>query len=185
MLAWITSLDFTLLDALQTSCASPALDCLMPFITNAGNMGIIWAFIGCGLLLSPRYRRFGIGIFIALGLSFVLGSLILKPLVGRIRPFEMNPAIQLLIPAPTDSSFPSGHTMAAFAAATVLCFIPRKPLVKIAALAGAALIALSRLYLYVHYPSDVLAGMALGVACGLAAWLIIQRCIPANLELHP
>ena len=188
ILAWITSLDFALLDAIQRSCTSPTLDFLMPLITNAGNMGMIWALAGCALLLSPRYRKFGIGIFVALGLSLIIGSLLLKPLVGRVRPFDINTGINLLIPAPTDLSFPSGHTMAAFAAATVLCCIPHKPLVKIVALSGATLIAISRLYLYVHYPSDVVGGVVLGVSCGLAAWYITQKIVmqPGTLQnRHP
>lgn len=175
MLAWVTAQDFAILDAIQALCASPTLDAVMPVITTLGNFGAIWALIGCGLLLSPRYRKFGIGIFVALGLSLIIGSLIMKPLFGRMRPFNSNPSIALLIPGPTDSSFPSGHTMSAFAAATVLCFIPRKPPVKIAALTGAALIAASRLYLYVHYPTDILGGIVFGIACGLIAWFIVQK----------
>ena len=93
------------------------------------------------------------------------GNMILKPLVARMRPFTVNTAIELLIPPPTDFSFPSGHTYASFASATAICRNNRK--IGVPALILASLIAFSRLYLYVHYPSDVLGGAVVGLA---AAW---------------
>ena len=102
----------------------------------------------------------------ALVLDMVLCNGILKPLVGRARPFTANPSIQLLVSKPADYSFPSGHTAAAFAAVSALFFAGEKKIWK-GALVLAVLIAFSRLYLYVHYPTDVLGGAVVGA---FAAW---------------
>jgi undecaprenyl-diphosphatase len=103
----------------------------------------------------------GIMLLGSLLLCFLLGNLLLKPLVGRIRPCDIHSSIPLLIARPTDYSFPSGHTMSSFAAANIIFHANVE--LGIAAYILALLIAFSRLYLYVHYPSDVLAGMILGL----------------------
>ena len=114
----------------------------------------------------------------ALVLDMVLCNGILKPLVGRARPFTANPSIQLLVSKPADYSFPSGHTAAAFAAVSALFFAGEKKIWK-GALVLAVLIAFSRLYLYVHYPTDVLAGVLVGSICGYAGNWMIKK-IPAK-----
>ena len=91
-------------------------------------------------------------------------QLLLKPIIARPRPFTFRPELTLLVKAPRDFSFPSGHTAASFAAASALLFSKAKGWIP--AMVLAALIALSRLYLYVHYPTDVLAGVVVGVLCG-------------------
>ena len=122
------------------------------------------------LLLRKRDRWVGVSVALALVLDLVCCNLILKPLVDRVRPFAVNTAVELLTAPPLDASFPSGHTAASFAAAFALKASGSrlwKP-----ALVLAAAIAFSRLYLYVHWPSDVLFGAVLGTALGYAgAWL--------------
>lgn len=102
--------------------------------------------------------------------SAVVGNLILKNLVARSRPFSLNTTVNLLISAPTDYSFPSGHTMASFVAAMILYHTDKR--LGIPALMLAFLIAFSRLYLYVHFPSDVIAGALIGAAIGHTVWVV-------------
>lgn len=102
--------------------------------------------------------------------------LILKNLFARIRPCDVNTQIQLLIARPDDFSFPSGHTAASFAAVAALYFSGERKLWK-PALVIACFIALSRLYLYVHYPTDILGGILVGIAAGYAGYIIIRQCI--------
>ena len=100
-------------------------------------------------------------------------NMILKPLIGRVRPFAVNPLVELLVAAPLDASFPSGHTAVSFAAVFALK-ASGSPLWK-PALVLASVIAFSRLYLYVHWPTDVLAGMLLGAALGQLAGLVVKK----------
>ena len=100
-------------------------------------------------------------------MGLLLGEIALKNIICRPRPFQDMPGIPLLIPPPSGYSFPSGHSCASFAAATIIFLKDRRP--GAAALALAALIAFSRVFLFVHYPTDVLAGSLLGVLCALAA----------------
>ena len=92
----------------------------MPFITSLGNSGMIWIALALILMLIPKTRKTGFVVAVSLILEVICCNLILKPFVGRIRPCDVNPAIQLLIPRPTDYSFPSGHAGASFAATAAL-----------------------------------------------------------------
>jgi undecaprenyl-diphosphatase len=170
----LLSFDFTILNFIYDHFRSGILDILMPIITTLGSGGMIWIALAIVLLISRRYRNAGIAIVIALVLDVIVCNVILKPLVARIRPFDLNTAVQLLIARPTDYSFPSGHTAASFAATSALYFCQQrfwKP-----ALVLAILISFSRLYLYVHYPSDVLAGAVLGIIIGYLGVRVAAFC---------
>ncbi len=156
--------DFTVLNFIYGHFRSELLDFLMPIITVLGNGGLIWIALAAILLVSRQTRWVGAAMLLALILDVVVCNLILKPLVGRIRPFDVNRAVQLLIKRPTDYSFPSGHTAASFAATFALYFSRRR--LWIPAFVLALLISFSRLYLYVHYPSDILAGILVGALMG-------------------
>lgn len=156
-------MELRFLDWLQT-LRTPWLDAIMVTATNLGNGGILWIIGAAALMAHPKTRKAGVAVAISLVLELVFCNLILKPLFARPRPFEINTAVSLLISRPSDYSFPSGHTGAAFAAASALFF--RKNHWWIPAGLLAAMIGFSRLYLYVHYPSDVLAGAMLGVMLG-------------------
>lgn len=165
----IQQADFAILRWIQDTLRCGALDFLLPKITLLGDAGAVWLAAALGMLLVKKYRRCGLTIAAGLALCFLLGNLILKPLVARPRPCWLDAGVQLLIPMETDYSFPSGHTLASFAAATILSKRDRR--FGYAAFPLAGLIGFSRLYLYVHFPSDVLFGAALGAAIGLfAAW---------------
>ena len=105
--------------------------------------------------------------------ELLLCNVILKPAAARPRPFEVNMGVRLLIEAPKDFSFPSGHTGASFAAAAALFFAGSRGWIPVGILA--VLIGFSRLYLYVHYPSDVLAGALLGIAAGWFACRLVRK----------
>ena len=166
----ILQLDNVILNWIAEHLHNPFSDAVMPWITALGNVGILWIVTAVILLFLPKWRKAGVQMLLALGVATLIGSAVLKPLIGRIRPFEANGFKDLLISAPKDYSFPSGHPAASFAAALVLFHRSRK--LGTAAWITALLIAFSRLYLYVHYPTDVLAGAVLGCLSGAAGiWL--------------
>jgi undecaprenyl-diphosphatase len=157
LISTIQQTDFAILDFIQKNLHLQILDKTMPYISFIGNAGAVWILITVTLLLSKKNRKIGLVMAISLILCLIIGNVTLKHLVARIRPFNIHTEIVLLISHPTDFSFPSGHTMSSFAAATVLLLYNKKW--GIWAIILAILIAFSRLYLYVHYPSDVLAEM--------------------------
>lgn len=158
--------EFAILDWIQENLRCEFLDALMPAVSRLSDHGEIWILLALVLLVSKRYRHVGVSVAMALILDLICCNLILKPLIGRARPFSVNPAAELLIAPPLDASFPSGHTAASFAAATALWTTSKSPWMGIPAMALAILTAFSRLYLYVHWPSDVLGGAVLGIALG-------------------
>ena len=176
----ILSAELGFLDWIQANLRSDLLDGLMPVVTALGDGGILWIVTAAVLLLIPKHRKTGAAIAAALVLEAICCNVLLKPLVARVRPCGVNTAVQLLIPRPDDFSFPSGHTGAAFAAVGAM-FASRDRL-WIPALLLAALIAFSRLYLYVHYPTDVLAGAALGTLCALGVLAVFHKLALPHLS---
>lgn len=166
-------MELRFLDFLQT-IHTPLLDKILAFITSLGNAGIIWIVLAVVLLILPKTRKTGIIVVAALLADLVLCNLILKNLVARVRPYDVNTAIAILIKKPLDFSFPSGHTAASFAAMTAL-FLAKMKKAWIAALILAVLIAFSRLYFYVHYPTDVLGGAVVGILSGIIGYAIVEK----------
>jgi undecaprenyl-diphosphatase len=167
------SFELSILDFIQTHLQCGFLDTVIPFITKLGDGGILWIIGTVVMLLIPKTRRLGAAMAVSLALEIVCCNIILKPLVARIRPCDVNTAFSLLIAHPTDYSFPSGHTGASFSAAAALYF--GKSCLWIPAGVIAVLIAFSRLYLYVHYPSDVLAGALFGIMLGWLGNFTVRR----------
>ena len=159
-------MDLAILQAIQEHLAHPVLDVALSWITNLGQAAAIWIVVGIVMLCSRKYRFWGMVLLASLAAVGLLNELALKFLVARPRPFVVNPAIELLVPEPSGYSFPSGHTGSAFAAATVLSFSPLARGWKISAWVLAFILAFSRLYLQVHFPTDVLAGAVLGMLYG-------------------
>ena len=173
---YIYNIDIGILDWIQSTIKCSFLDFIMPIITSLGNSGMIWIVICSILLINKKQRKYGIILSLALILCFLVGNIFLKPLVGRIRPFDVNTTIELLIRKPLDFSFPSGHTMSSFAAATVLMYMNKR--IGLISLFLATMIAFSRLYLYVHYPSDVLVGGIIGILLGILSikiYLLLKK----------
>lgn len=166
-------MELRFLDFLQT-IHTPLLDKILAFITSLGNAGIIWIGLAVVLLILPKTRKEGIIVAAALLVDLILCNLILKNLVARVRPYDVNTAIAVLIKKPLDFSFPSGHTAASFAAMTAL-FLAKMKKAWIVALILAVLIAFSRLYFYVHYPTDVLGGVVVGILSGVLGHVIVEK----------
>lgn len=166
------NIEFSILDFIQNHMRTAFGDIVMPMISKLGNGGFIWLCSAGVMCIFPKYRKYGIITLTALALDVLLCNAILKPLVARMRPFTVNTDIELLINAPKDFSFPSGHTAASFSAAFALLFSKNK--LWIPSIILAALIAFSRLYLYVHYPTDVFAGILLGLIVGITANIICK-----------
>ena len=154
--------DWGILHWIQNTIACPFLDAVVPKLTMLGNAGIIWILAGLALLCSKKYRRQGALVLMGLLAGLLVGNIVLKNLVARPRPCWLDPSVQLLIASPTDYSFPSGHTLSSTIAATILTKTDRR--FGYAAIPLAVLIALSRLYLYVHYPTDVIFSIIVGTA---------------------
>lgn len=156
--------ELSLLEFIAEHMHCGILDYLMPVISGLGDLGIFWIVLALVLLSLPQDRARGAQVGLAVILSGIVCNLLLKNLVARPRPFEFQPLLDLIVAAPHDFSFPSGHTTASFAAATVLVLSGWKA-APVAVLV-AVLIAFSRLYLNVHFPTDVLAGVLTGMAVG-------------------
>lgn len=175
--SWAVSFDLPILDWIQANLANPVLDFLMPWITLLGDAGIFWMICAGVLLFTKKYRRIGIGMAIAMAMGLLVCNIILKPAVGRIRPYDLQEnlgvTINLLIEKQHDFSFPSGHTIASFEACTVILLGSKK--LGIPATLLAILIAFSRLYLYVHYPTDVIASIILGTLFGVIGYLVAGK----------
>ena len=158
--------ELAVLDWIQTHLRCGFLDAVLPVISWTCDHGEIWILLAAVLLFWKKHRRTGVSVSFALILDLICCNMILKPLVGRIRPFAVNTAVELLTAPPADASFPSGHTAASFAAVFAL-WASGSPLWKPAAVL-ASVIAFSRLYLYVHWPTDVLGGILVGAVAGWA-----------------
>ena len=163
------SFDLPILDWIQAHLQSGFMDKFMPFITKFGDHGLFWMIVAAVLFIIPKTRKTGLGMAIAMMIGLLVCNVTLKPLVGRIRPYdlqaELGITIQLLGERMHDFSFPSGHTIASFEAAVVMLKNSKK--LGIPAMILAVLITFSRLYLYVHYPTDVIASIILGTLFAL------------------
>ena len=165
--------ELAILDFIAEHLRCGFLDFLMPKITLLGDAGIFWIILALVLLIPKRTRKTGLMMAVALTLGLLVCNITIKPLVARIRPYDVKGIAPYLAEIQKDFSFPSGHTTASFEGATVIACRHRKW--GIPACILAALIAFSRMYLYVHYPTDILVGLILGVAFGLLGVYIVNK----------
>ena len=172
MLETLLNLDGGFLLFLQESVRNPILDNIMIFITSLGNGGMIWIAATIALLIPKKTRKAGVVSAVALLGSLIINNNIVKNIVQRPRPFVTFTDLQIIIPTPSEFSFPSGHTSSSFAAAAVFYrHLPKKLGIPSVILAG--LIGFSRLYVGVHYPTDVIAGVIMGILLSyLAEYLV-------------
>ena len=186
--ALAVSFDLPILDWIAANLRCPVLDEQMPIITLLGDAGIFWIAVAVLFIFTKKYRKIGIGMMFALMMGLVICNIWLKPTIARIRPYDFQlqyfaKEIPLLAGGMHDFSFPSGHTIASFEAAVVILLGNKK--LGIPAMILACLIAFSRLYLYVHYPTDVIVSVILGSILALIGWYLAQKVmekLPAKLK---
>lgn len=152
--------EFSILYALQ-EIHNPVLDKIMLFITSLGDDGLFWIAIGVICLAFKKHRKMGLQLLISMLCTFILGNLIIKNLVARPRPCDIDTAVTLLLSRPHGHSFPSGHSINSMVAAVALFLNNKK--IGIPAVIIATMIGFTRLYLFVHFPTDVLAGFAIAI----------------------
>ena len=172
----IQNWDVSVLNWIQDNIVCPFLNVFFSLVTHLGDGGIFWICVAVLMLFFKRTRKAGITMGVALVLGLIIGNGILKNVFGRVRPYDLEGARmlkdQLLVKAPSDASFPSGHTLASFESAVVLMIRDKR--FGIPALVIAVSVALSRLYLYIHFPTDVIAGALLGTVNALLAVVIVN-----------
>lgn len=167
-------LDGNILLFIQEFFRNPVLTPIMKVITTLGNDGLIWILFTLLLLAIPRTRRVGCMLTAALLGTLLINNIILKNLVARTRPYEVVEGLTYLVKKPSDFSFPSGHAGCAFSAACIMFRrLPKR--YGVSALVLAIFISLSRLYVGVHYPSDVLFGVISGIVISYAAEAVVKR----------
>ena len=172
-------MEFEILYAIN-NLHNPILDKIMIAITSLGNAGLLWIGIAIGLLFVKKTRKCGIVMLISLVLGLIIGNGLLKNLIARQRPCWIDENIKFLIPNPQDYSFPSGHTLASFEAAVMIYLHNKKW--GIISLILAVAIAFSRMYLFVHFPTDILAGMLLGTGISLAVYYGYKKIKSIKVE---
>ena len=170
--------DLPILEWIAANLYCPFLDAVMPVITLLGDAGIFWIALAALCLFFPKTRKMGLSMGASLIIGLLVCNVLLKPLVGRIRPYDyqlqnFGKEIQLLVAAQHDFSFPSGHTIASFEAATAILLHNKK--LGIPAMVLAVLISFSRLYLYVHYPTDVLTSVVLGIGIAFLGCFLVKK----------
>ncbi len=178
----ITAIDFYILIWIQEHLRCAALDWFFPAVSQLGNGGTVWIVIAVVFLFFRKTRRFGICMLVCLAVNAILGEKIIKPLVCRERPCTLRPIADMLIARPSSYSFPSGHSASSFTAATALFLNHRR--FGIAAYILAACIAFSRLYCYVHFPTDVLCGILLGVCVAYAVTTLLKKRLFHTFVIH-
>lgn len=156
--------DEEILYLINKHCKNRILDKVMPFVTALGNLGMIWIILAILMMRKADYRKIGIIVLVTLAFTTFMGEGIIKHIVKRKRPFIGKKNKELLIKEPSSFSFPSGHTASSFAVAVV--FLKSNSNISTVIVLIALSIAFSRLYLKVHYPSDVIGGIILGLICG-------------------
>lgn len=176
---WLQNWDVSVLNWLQEHMANPILDGFFAFVTHLGDEGILWIALAVIFLFFKKTRKMGITMGVALLLGLILGNGVLKNVIGRVRPYNLEGAYgsiigvdDLLVGQPGDKSFPSGHTLGSFEAALAMLYYDRR--FGIPAVVLAAMIAFSRMYLYLHYPTDIMGGVVLAVINVILAVLIVN-----------
>lgn len=173
MFSWVNAIDEAILLFVQDNLRTPALTFIMRLFSRIGDAGIGWIVLGVLLLVFARTRRRGAAMLGALATEYVLCDLVIKKLVLRPRPYLIISQLELLVAQESSTSFPSGHSASSFACAYMLTRLFGKK--GAWAYLPAALIAISRIYVGVHYPSDVVAGVLFGTLVGVVMYPLLRR----------
>lgn len=171
---WILQIDGEILLWIQNNLRKEFLNPLVMFITSLGNAGVFWLALCILFLFLPKYKKIGLQGLLAILIGFIITNLWLKNVTARVRPYEMIDGLYLIGKKANDFSFPSGHSTCSMAASVVLFTkLPRRQ--GIFALALGLMICASRLYIGIHYPTDVLAGMLIGTMSAFLAMRILKE----------
>lgn len=180
----ILQLDQNILLFIQEYIRHDWMDWFWKGVTHLGDFGIFWILLTIVLLIPKKTRKAGLASALALIIGTLITNVAIKNVVARVRPYEVIQELELMIEKQKDFSFPSGHTCESFASAFAIykCkeVFPKKW--RIAAMVLATLIALSRLYVGVHYPTDVLGGLIVGLFSGWAGWKIEELIMKKRAE---
>lgn len=168
----ITALDLSILDFIHNTLSNPIMDLIMTCLTYSIEYGAMAILVFIVMMCIKKMRKTGFAVMGATLSVMLFGELILKHIVCRSRPFVINGAIELIIKAPSGFSFPSSHTATCFAMATAIYLFHKR--LGIIAYIYASLVAFSRMYFYVHYPSDIFGGVILGICCGIGAVALVK-----------
>lgn len=169
----IFNFDAAILLWLQNSLRNPVMNPVMVFITHLGDKGLLWIVLTLTMLAFKKTRRTGVTSAISMVIGLIVVNLVLKNWIARIRPYELIEGLQLMIEKQHDFSFPSGHATNSLACAWVIFRCMDKKY-GVPALVLALLISFSRLYVAVHYPTDVIVGIVIGILAAQAAIAIVK-----------
>lgn len=169
----INSFDAVILEWVQNNLHNTFTDTVLPLITHLGDAGMLWISIAIVLLCFRKTRTTGVLVLITMLFTYLTGEVLLKNLISRPRPCHLFPEVPLLISRPDSFSFPSGHTASSITAAVMLFLRHKKAAWP--ALILAALIAFSRIFLFVHYPTDILGGILLGTVFAVVIYFGYKR----------
>ena len=168
-MAW----ELSFLHMLESIHDGGIVDGIMILLSTLGNAGILWIAISLILLIPNRARKVGLQTIIAMLVTFIVGNLILKNIIHRARPYVVDPTLQLLIAKPSEYSFPSGHTMNGYTAAITFFFYNKKW--GSIAIVFATAIAFSRMYNLVHFPTDIMGGLTIGICSAISVHYFMNR----------
>ena len=174
MFSAIQSIDTSVMMFIQEHIRNGILTPIMAFFSIIGDVGAVWLILSAALIITKKFRRTGILLLASVAISWMMNDLLLKPLIARARPFEVIDGLEVLIHLPRSYSFPSGHACSSFAAAYALTRSVPKYGKWFYVLA--AMIAVSRVYLGVHYPSDIMAGIVVGTLGSIVIHWISVKC---------
>lgn len=183
MLDWIQNADNTILLLIQNHLHVSFLNGFFIFYTQLGNLGILWIVLSLLLLLRPKTRRAGLLALLSMLVGLLCTNVILKNLVARPRPWLVVEGLAPLMTPPDPNSFPSGHTCAAFASAGAWWRTFPRLRFRLLAVTLAVLMGYSRLYVGLHFPTDVLAGAIVGLFSSFAAWMLYRRGVEKGVRL--
>lgn len=175
MINFLYTMDQTVLLWLQDVVRCPALSFFLVPLTILGEGGVLWILISAVMLFFPKTRKVGCLSLLSMLVCYLLNDKVFKELVERPRPFLVIPNLKTLISWPASWSFPSGHACSSFSAATIYSYGGEKRWLKSSFWVLAAAMAFSRMYVGVHYPTDVLAGMLIGICGSILLWHLLQQ----------
>ena len=183
MFGRIKKLDYRVLENISR-IHRPKLNRILVTASRLGNAGIVWWAVCLPFLINQRWRYKGLTIIFSLGLTSLMGEGIIKHAVKRVRPCHSLEDDEQLIKKPKYYSFPSGHTASSFSVVSVVTFSQCPFYVIVPIFLVASIIGFSRVYLRVHYLTDVVVGFFLGIVCGFATVLLMNAIVPPDLFYH-